>query len=98
MDDNFMKWLMVNVPFYDTLENEEMNNLKEMYESLQKALLKEKNILDIALDHNKAGIDYGNDFEQAMTKRADIQAEIKKYVNSLTEVHNKNRESGEVKK
>lgn len=87
MNDNFMAWLIANVPFYEVLKDQEINHLNELYDVLQKALKIEKDTLDMALDHNKSGVDYGTSFEKAMTRRANIQAQIKSYLEYLEQTY-----------
>ncbi len=81
MKESFVDWLVKNVPYYNSLAEEETTKLKELYESVQKALIIERRILDKAL--NSPGKDYGKDFEDAMTVRADLQRNLAMYKKEL---------------
>ena len=67
-EDKFKSWMIKEVPYFDKLSEEEINQLYECYFELKSSQKTLDNIYDLALNHNSAGIDFGNDFSKVMNK------------------------------
>ncbi len=65
---NFKKWLPEVVPYFEKLNEEEIKKLLELYEEVETNKQTLDNIYDMALNHNSAHIDYGNDFSKVMER------------------------------
>ena len=78
--ENFQEWLVGNLPYNESLNQEEINELKELYRKVNSYQKITNNIMNLALHHNTAEIDYGNDYQKALNDlgRANMRLETYK--------------------
>ena len=82
-NDKFMKWVIDNVSCFDNLSKDDLINLKNKYDDVQRLLDIETNTLNMALNHNQSGIDYSTSFEKSSQKRVLAQQELRTYIDEL---------------
>ncbi len=96
--DKFLEWISSNISYCDDLNENELKNLRELYDNVEKLMDIESNTLNMALN-NKGGIDYSNSFEKASERRMLAQQKLKAYINSLNNIYGVNVEvANQIKK
>lgn len=98
--NKFVNWLSENVSYCDKLSCDEMSELNELYDKLERALEIENNVINMAFNQNKVGLDYSNDFEKAMGYRVRCQQALFLCVNRLNHIYlgNDIKNSGGIRK
>lgn len=96
--DKFLEWVSSNISYCDSLNENELKNLRELYDNVEKLMDIESNTLNMALN-NKGGIDYSNSFEKASERRMLAQQKLKAYINNLNNIYGVNVEvANQIKK
>lgn len=81
--DNFMNWIVDNVPYYDKLTQEEQKELSYLYKDVETWDKVWSNTLKLGMRPSAAGIDYSNDFEKAGANSIRATKNLNNYLESL---------------
>ena len=87
MKKTFEEYMNEKVPNYqNSISEQVIEGLKEKYNTVQKYMKIVDNTLDMALNHNKSGIDYSTDYVKANENLALSQLSLEMDIKAIREV------------
>lgn len=85
MNEEYTKWLVANVPFFEKLSKDEAEELRKLWDDFQRWLSREQQIFSDALKPSSAGIDRTNNFDKSGQRRIAASTLLNQYVADLEE-------------
>lgn len=88
-NNEFYNWLFEKIEYHNQLTEEELKQLKELYEIRQNASKTWGNVLESSF--RNSGIDYENDAEKARNRYGIAIDNLEKFKNTLDNKYNNNK-------